>query len=265
MNEEVRKFMESKLLEDYLLGFTSVEQTKQVEEFIAKYPAVKAKYLEMQDEIEQYAEKLAVPAPKNSKDAIMQAISRMEQTNYQAAVQTRAYKNWAIAAGIIALLSCSLAFLQWNNASKMAAQNEALNKQYQTLKADCEKTDIQYASLDRLQEILKHPATQKVLMEGSGLAANLQTVAFWNNEAKVAHLNIAALPTLPDGHCLQIWADVHGEMINLGVLPNESMVIELPYKVDAESLNITVEPLGGSEHPTVSRLVASQGLSTANS
>ncbi len=265
MNEEVRKFMESKLLEDYLLGFTSMEQTKQVENFIAKYPEVKAKYMEMQEEIEQYAERLATPAPPNSKDAIMQAITHMEQSSVQSAKSVKSYKNWAIAASAIALLSCSLAFLQWNNANGIAVQNEALSKQYQSLKEDCEQRNIQYASQDKLQEILKHPATQKVLLEGSGLAANLQTVAFWNNEAKVAHLNIAELPKLPDGHCLQIWADVHGEMVNLGVLPEESIVIELPYKLDAESLNITVEPLGGSEHPTVSRLVASHSLSTANS
>ena len=147
----------------------------------------------------------------------------------------------------------------------MASQNEAINKQYQVLKEECNQKTIQIASLDQLQKILKHPATQKLLLEGSGLADNLQTVAFWNNEAKVAHLNIAKLPTLPDGHCLQIWADVHGEMINLGVLPNEVVVIKLPYKLDAESLNITIEPLGGSEHPTVSRLIASQNLSSANS
>ena len=258
MNEEARKFLASGILEDYLLGMTTPEQNQRVESYIDKYPEVKAQYEKIQNEIEQYAEKLAQPAPKGSKELIMKAIDRLEpDSNVNTAPPTSSYRNLAFGLGLIALLSCSLAFLQWNNGQDLSYQNEVLQKEYESLKADCESQQVQYASLEKQQQLLKHPATQKILLAGNTNAPALQTVAFWNNETQAAHLDIAHHPQLPEKHCLQIWADVDGKMVDLGVLPKQSKFIDLPYKLNATSLNITIEPDGGSEHPTVSRLVAS--------
>jgi anti-sigma-K factor RskA len=53
-----------------------------------------------------------------------------------------------------------------------------------------------------------------------------------------------------------MWADVEGEMINMGVINNTENLLAMTYIEDAESLNITIEPAGGSDHPTVSRLIS---------
>jgi len=260
MNEEVRKIIASGILEEYLLGFTDPEQNRMVEDYIAKYPEVKKHFESMQEEVEQYADKLAYPAPDGTKESIMKAIDRLDSERSSGVKQIKSFRGAAIAAGILALLSCSLAFLQWNNAQNLKDQKQVLQKKYETLKSDCENQNIQYATLEKQQALLKHPATQKILLAGNQNAPSLQTVAFWNNEAQVAHLDITRHPDIPDDHCLQIWADVDGKMVNLGVLPKSSQLIDLPFKLNATSLNITIEPIGGSEHPTVSRLVSSQPL-----
>ncbi len=56
-----------------------------------------------------------------------------------------------------------------------------------------------------------------------------------------------------------MWADVDGKMINLGILKKDetNMPIDWKYLANAESLNVTIEPDGGSDHPTVADLVAS--------
>jgi hypothetical protein len=47
-------------------------------------------------------------------------------------------------------------------------------------------------------------------------------------------------------------------MIPLGLIqPNDGDMHPIQYVPQAASLNITIEPLGGSKHPTVSKLMAS--------
>ena len=45
-------------------------------------------------------------------------------------------------------------------------------------------------------------------------------------------------------------------MISMGVLDRTKNLLTMNYIDNAESLNITIEPLGGNDHPTVSRLVS---------
>jgi anti-sigma-K factor RskA len=55
-----------------------------------------------------------------------------------------------------------------------------------------------------------------------------------------------------------MWSDVNGEMINMGTLGTDNELVSLKYIENAESLNITIEPAGGSgsDHPTVEELVS---------
>ena len=64
------------------------------------------------------------------------------------------------------------------------------------------------------------------------------------------------LPNLPDNQTYQMWSDVDGEMIDMGLLPNDKELVTLKYIDRAESLNITIEPAGGNDHPTVERLIS---------
>jgi anti-sigma-K factor RskA len=45
-------------------------------------------------------------------------------------------------------------------------------------------------------------------------------------------------------------------MINMGTLNTDNELVPLKYIENAESLNITIEPAGGSDHPTVEELVS---------
>ena len=64
------------------------------------------------------------------------------------------------------------------------------------------------------------------------------------------------MPKLKENETYQMWADVDGEMISMGLVPTDQELVALAYIDDAESLNITIEPEGGNDHPTVSRLIS---------
>ena len=49
MREKIRIFLDTDLLEKYLLGTTNTEESLQVERYIAMYPEVRKIYNELQD------------------------------------------------------------------------------------------------------------------------------------------------------------------------------------------------------------------------
>ncbi len=55
MKEKVRIFLETDLLEKYLLGNTSAEESSQVERYIAMYPEVRNTYRELEENLEAFA------------------------------------------------------------------------------------------------------------------------------------------------------------------------------------------------------------------
>jgi len=72
-------------------------------------------------------------------------------------------------------------------------------------------------------------------------------------------LRVIELPGIQSDQTYQLWADVDGDMLSLGTFDAALAIIDaipMDYLDRATSLNITVEPKGGSKHPTVSTLTA---------
>ena len=80
-------------------------------------------------------------------------------------------------------------------------------------------------------------------------------MSYVNHKIKSVVINTERLPKLDPDHDYQMWADVEGEMIDMGVISKDKTLMAIAYIDHAESLNITIEPAGGNDHPTVSRLV----------
>jgi len=71
---------------------------------------------------------------------------------------------------------------------------------------------------------------------------------------KTVVISTKQLPELDDQHDYQMWADVEGVMINMGIIERNKEMLAMNYIENAESLNITIEPSGGSDHPNVLNL-----------
>ncbi|MEL6918476.1 MAG: anti-sigma factor, partial [Bacteroidota bacterium] len=106
--------------------------------------------------------------------------------------------------------------------------------------------------------VLNNPQTKKYTVNGNKKARDLKAVAYINPVKKLSYINVSKLPNLPEDQCYQMWAEVNGEMVNLGIITeagNQEKLLALPYAEDAVSY-ITIEPKGGNETPTVKNIVA---------
>ena len=125
-----------------------------------------------------------------------------------------------------------------------------------SIKEELNELNKNYSDLSDSYAYISDPNTKQYILDGNQLAPNARILSYVNHEKKSVLINAKLLPELDAHHDYQMWADVGGEMINMGLIPKGEDMIAMTYIDDAESLNITIEPAGGNDHPTVSRLIS---------
>jgi len=257
MKDEIRDFLNTGLLEQYVLGLLEPSETAEVEAYIQKYPEVKTVYTEIQDGIDKMMMATAKSVPAGVKGTIMDEIIESPHTNTLKTTPKVASFNWLPLVACLALLLGAFSFFQWNNNQGKDQEIATLQKDFAAYKDECETRQANYAKLQEQLEFINHSETDKFLLKGNQKATDFQVIAYWNDFAEKSMLRINKMPQLPDNQCFQMWADVDGKMQNLGIINStDDLFVDFKYLSNAESLNVTIEPKGGSEHPTVSDLVA---------
>lgn len=248
MKEKIRIFLDTDLLEKYLIGSTSQEESLQVERYIALYPEVREIYDELQNNLEAYAKQYALKTPEGLKDKILHRIKAQNSAR-------RKFRRYAIAASITAFMFAGSSYFFWNQNQSLQDENVLVNAKIKTLEEDMKE---QLEDVRNQFIVLNNPQTKKFLVNGNKKAKELKAVAYVNPVKKLSYINVRNLPNLPENQCYQMWAEVNGEMVNLGVINNihdKDKLRALPYAENAISY-ITIEPQGGTDTPTVKNIVA---------
>ncbi len=250
MKEEIYNLLESDLLEKYLLGTTSDEETPRVEHFIDTSLEVRKAYIELQENLEQYSRSYATKAPEGLKEEIL---AQIQEPRAKSTVI-----NWlSIAASAAAIFLGFTAWYYWDANNSLVNQQNEMMAEIDGLKSNLLQNDAQFAEMQSELEKLRNPETKKYVLRGNQNARNLKTVAYINPVEKLSLINIIDLPKLPEDKVFQMWADVDGKMVSLGILEKaDNKLMSVPYKENASSYNITIEPKGGNDHATVENLVA---------
>jgi len=246
MNKEVQMFLESDLLERYLVGDTSNSENYKTETFISEYPEVKAQYILLQDNLEILAKSNAVEPPKYMLDDI---IAKLEETPVIALQQNKRPIPWfGIAASVAALIFGATSFFLYSQNQSLLDKNTLANNEINELRLDAAQTNSDLADITKKYDMLNNPETNKYIMRGNKRAKNLKTVAYINSVDKLSMIDVVALPQLPDEQTYQLWAEVNDKMINLGILDESNRnLIPVPYLEDALSYSITIEPKEGNQ------------------
>lgn len=239
-------FLESGLLEQYALGIIDPDEEEIVEEHLNLYPELQDEVEEMRKAIHQYALQQNIPPlPKKA-----QAADHPLDDQFVAVKSATSYGkiNWLnmLVIGSLALL-CSLSAWRMQH---LQHENHELKGQLAT----CE-------SREHIIAFLRDPQTQPVVLSNVKDQTQSAALIYWNESSHKAMLNPFNLPQLPADQQYQIWADVKGKMLSIGLIDQDlEKYQDLEFLENATSLNITIEPKGGSDAPTVSRLVASRAI-----
>ena len=266
MNKE--NFLASGLLEQYALGITSNEENAIVENYLKQFPEIYEEFSAMRNALDQYAQQYAKQPPQILRQRVMEAIEneadRQNDTNdpiigSASGIQAQP-SSWP--KYLVYATAVFLALGLYLTNKKSDRFQEALFNTKNLLTA-CETDNEALRSNQDVFAFVTSGHTQQVAITGTSLAPGASLMAYWNIEEGKAFLNTIFLPEPPEDKQYQIWADVEGEMISLGLLSreeNSNPLADLSFIDNAESLNITLEPMGGSEKPTVSLLMANGNI-----
>ncbi len=246
--------LDNGLLELYVLGELNADEQAQLETAIAQHPELKLQLDTIEANFEKMALENAIDAPKEIKSNVLNTISKSSTKTVSIAPQKslRPYLNIAASVAALLFIGSIYMFSQLNNTKKQLQLVEQENKK---LNSNIENLNNYLMETNKWYVAINDPDVQKYVLTGNALMPEATVISYVNNEKKSVVINTKYLPKLDDEHDYQMWADVEGEMINMGVIDKDKDMLAMNYIDNAESLNITIEPAGGNDHPTVSQLI----------
>ncbi|MEM7486782.1 MAG: anti-sigma factor [Bacteroidota bacterium] len=245
---EKDKILGEGLLEQYLMGELSKEDVLMVENALQKDAELKQHFLQLQDDFEKLGFENAVAPPFQVKYELQK---RLETPKVKTTTRTPLLAAASLA--LIFMLSAVWLYTKWQNAEKNL---ESLQITTADLQNRLDNLEQSYLLTSNRLETINNPNVIPLVLYGNAIAPNSKAVAYVNHKTKLVVVNPQGLPKLPTDKTYQMWSDVEGEMIDMGLVPTDKELITLKYIDKAESLNITIEPAGGNDHPTVEQLVS---------
>ncbi|MBO6534212.1 MAG: anti-sigma factor, partial [Muricauda sp.] len=162
---------------------------------------------------------------------------------------------YAAAASIAIMILAGSSIFFWNQNKTLQEENTMVTNQIKYLENNMKD---QLADMRNQFIVLNNPATKKYAVRGEREAKELKAIAYINPVKKLSYINVSNVPELPENKCFQMWAEVNGELVNLGVIKNfdeKDKLLALPYADNAVGY-ITIEPEGGNTTPSVDNIVA---------
>ncbi len=174
---------------------------------------------------------------------------------------------WLIA--VVCAAAAALFFFLWRQTQKQSDQaiqwerDAAHTARAETdrLRAMTDSDKVKRQEIDLLEAALASPATNVIYLAGRRPEVPAAAVVFWDT-TKNAWIVLGHLPPAPSGKEYQVWFVVSGLRKSAGLVPVDGAgrgfsTIELPPDMPkALSVEITLEPMGGSEQPTTAVVVS---------
>jgi anti-sigma-K factor RskA len=249
------EYIASDILERYVLGDVSVQESKEVECLSHIYPEIKTALTELQTTLEHYADAHAVPPPAALRDKIMAELDSLDAAKMPKPAPLLAPKTdtssmlTRIFALIIVLLLGGIYYL-YGSQEQLKNQVAEFTKNMQDAKQKSE-------DLTRQMLILKNPDYQKIALKGTPKSPDIQVILFWNATTKNVVILPNSLPLASADQQYQLWAIKDGQPIDAGVLPQQfaySDLIAMKNIDNAQAFAITLEKKGGVASPTLTEM-----------
>jgi anti-sigma-K factor RskA len=266
---DINAYIESGILEAYVLDALDVFERAEVAANIAKYPEVATEVAAIEEAMRSYAEAHAEVPPAGMQEKIWEAISSESKDHANGSAKTSSFTQtiplvptvrrrqyrWANAA-MLAVLVGSLAvnIMLWSQGNKANEEVAAVKKEMQSMQQ--QQTEL-VAALDAYKQekdMMADSAMQSIQMKSMVPGHPMVATVYWNKGKGEAYLSMQKLPAPEKGKQYQMWVIQDGKPVSMGVIPmdmTEGNVAKLPMEVkDGQAFAISLENEGGNPTPT---------------
>lgn len=264
------EYISSGIIENYVLGLTSPEESRNVEEMAASYPEIRDLITSYQEAMEVYGNLYAVQPPGHLKSNILNAIREekektapkteakiiaKEDTLFHA---LRTWKRIAAAAITLLIVSVALNSIYISKYKKSKDQYTTLVQSQQLLVAKNNTIETRLEKVEQDMQVLLNPAMKPVVMEGVEKHPGMVATVYWDPKTGHTYLGTTNLPAPPSGKEYQLWAIVDSKPVSMGMFNPAKEKAPVAMKDvtsgKVQAFAITLENQGGSLTPTMDQM-----------
>lgn len=259
---DIRAYIESGILEAYVLGSLPETERAQVQANMMRYPEVAAEVRSIEDSLANLARAQSVPPPKQLQEQIWAAVSA--SGNGRAATPKTIPFNgadtkrmqWKYAAAIIMLTgSVLLNIVLWRDGRDERRQRVALNEKVNAMQKEQERIAAQLEDYSKAKSMMADTGMQTIVMHTTVPGHPMAATVYWSKYSGATYVAMNALPAPPEGMQYQMWVIQGGKPVSMGMLQNTMAntpsMQKIPMTVTSgEAFAISLEKEGGNATPT---------------
>jgi hypothetical protein len=268
--EDIKAYIESGILELYVLGDITPEEKLQVEEMALKHPAIKAELDEIERSMELYAEGNSIEPPAHLRNRVLNSVltNFADDRNFDtkkgnavpdnivmlSAQRSYNFYKYAFAACLALLLASSIALIGLYNQLRQS------NNQLAVLQTDKQHFANRVNLMDHELSVFRNPSFKFMKLKGTVRAPSAVLMVAWNpvNKKVMIDMGDMKMPANDKDHQYQLWALVGKKPVDLGVFDMKSDSTDMKEMKSIASANafaVTLEPRGGSATPTMDQMM----------
>lgn len=269
--EDLKAYIETGILELYVLGDITPAEKLQVEELASKHAAIRAELDEIERSMELYAGENAIEPSEHLRNRILGSLltnfgddndfPTQTHTERENVVVTQPDKEkeinfykYAFAACLVLLLASAVVL--YNLYNRLNDINSRLN----AIQLQNQHFSTTVSAKDNELNLLRDTSFKLIRLKGTKKSPeSVMTVAFSPSKQKVViDMEGLKLPANDQTHQYQLWALVGGKPVDLGVFDataDSSGFKNMKAIASADAFAVTLEPRGGSASPTLSQMV----------
>ncbi|ALD20742.1 anti-sigma factor domain-containing protein [Hymenobacter sp. DG25A] len=273
----IQEYIESGVLEQYVLGTLTPREQAEVEHQAAVYPEIRQELDQITQALEGYALAHAAQPPAGMRERVLAGWQAAIQADapptaappaaepgrviampppQEAAPSTGRVLTWLMAAAVALLLVSNFIFYRnWQNASQELV---AMQSSRDELAANTRVVQQRLTQRTAELAMFRDDAYRMVELTGTPNAPGAKAKVHFNPATRAVYVEVRNLPKPPEGKQYQLWALDKGKPIDAGMLAEATMVgdsVQLMKSIaSAQAFAMTVEPAGGSASPTLSSM-----------
>lgn len=267
--EDIKAYIESGILELYVLGDVTPQEKAEVEAMAVKHPAIKAELEEIGKSLELYAKANEVEPDEGLRDRTLNSLvvnlnddrvfgGPEKKTDpkiipFERTRQSDFYK-YAFAAAVVLLVLSTAALVSVYNKLK-DSQNLVTS-----LTGNNEKMAGEAHVMDSELKVFRDPSFKMVKLNGTAKSPESRLMVAFSPARKKVMIDMsdADMPVNDKDHQYQLWALVGGKPVDLGVFDADTTskgMKEMKEIALADAFAVTLEKRGGSPTPTLDQMM----------
>jgi anti-sigma-K factor RskA len=244
----------SGLLELYVMGQTTSEETEQIQNLEKNHPEIANEIKAIEDSLQNYAMLNAIEPNSNVKAKLFSQINFEDENNHPKAKIVEMPLNYskpsqfwkmAAAAAVFLLIGSSILNYVYYNKYNDTAKNLDQTKQ-QLIAANTNNE-----SMENTMGIIQSKYSEPVKLSGLPASPNSVAKVFWMKNTGEVYLDPSNLPAAPNGKQYQFWAIVNGKPVDGGLINSgaKAQIQKMKTFGRVEAFAITLETAGGNPTP----------------